>query len=389
MAGTASVQHRPTPNREGFALALALVALVIIGTLVGSIFFASTQEYRVGANTVTQSRAAIAAEYGLNNIRSTWRLTDNQRLKTGDTLMRTIGAGGGAKANVIVTKVNDNTLWVVSEGIAGSGTNREARKRVGAVMRWGTPAVNYLGALTIGAIIQLGGSATVSGKDSTPPGWNCPPAGTGTPGLAMADTTAGIKLSGCSSKGCLSGTPQLLQSPATRDTNTYFNYGGGISYASLAAMANITIAGGSTVNGVGPVVAGGVCQTGNQLNWGDINRNLVTPGACESYFPIIHVTGDLKLTGGSGQGVLLVDGNLSMSGGFVFQGLIIARGNVDITGTGGKILGAVMAANVNLNPDNSVLGNASIRYSACTIVTALRSFAYPVRIPQRAWSDMF
>ena len=389
MSSTLTQQRSGAIAREGFALALALVALVIIGALVGSIFFASTQEFRVGENTLTQTRALTAAEYGLNNIRSNWNLADNNRLKTGDTLVKVIGAGSGSKATVTVTRVNDFTLWVVSEGIAGAGTQREARKRIGAAMRWGTPNISYLGALTIGASITLGGSATVSGNDTVPSGWNCPPAGSAIAGMAMTDTTAGLKLNGCASKGCLKGKPALLQTAQARDSNTYFNYGGGVTYTSLAAMANLTYPGGTLLNGIAPVVAGGNCVTTSTTNWGDVNRALPTPGACESYFPIIHVTGDLKVTGGSGQGILLVDGNLAASGGWAFDGVVIVRGNIDVTGTGGKFFGAVMAANVNLNPDNAVLGNASITYSNCAIVKTLMSMSYPVRMPQRAWVEMF
>src|SRR5690348_16246186 len=58
-------------RRRGFALTVALVAIVIIGALIVGVFFAATQEYRIGRNTVLQARALTAAEYGLNNIVST------------------------------------------------------------------------------------------------------------------------------------------------------------------------------------------------------------------------------------------------------------------------------------------------------------------------------
>jgi Tfp pilus assembly protein PilX len=53
-------------RRSGFALPVAVFAIVIIGALVAGAFFASTQEFRIGSNTIQQTRALGAAEFGLN-----------------------------------------------------------------------------------------------------------------------------------------------------------------------------------------------------------------------------------------------------------------------------------------------------------------------------------
>jgi Tfp pilus assembly protein PilX len=55
-------------NRPGFALAVALAAIVIIGAIITGMFFTSTQEYRISRNTALQARALTAAEYGMNSI---------------------------------------------------------------------------------------------------------------------------------------------------------------------------------------------------------------------------------------------------------------------------------------------------------------------------------
>src|SRR5439155_1075262 len=80
------------------------------------------------------------------------------------------------------------------------------------------------------------------------------------------------------------------------------------------------------LTGVGPIAVGTLCQaSANPANWGDPNR--ATPaGACESYFPTIHVLGDLKVTTGRGQGVLLVDGDFTVAGNFAFPGVRLAPG---------------------------------------------------------------
>src|SRR5690242_10249921 len=49
-------------RREGFALAVAIGAIVVIGALIAGAFFASSQQFRVGRNTLLQTRARTAAE---------------------------------------------------------------------------------------------------------------------------------------------------------------------------------------------------------------------------------------------------------------------------------------------------------------------------------------
>ncbi len=112
--------------------------------------------------------------------------------------------------------------------------------------------------------------------------------------------------------------------------------------------------------------------------------------ACENYFPIIHAKGatsTLKLTGNKGQGILLVDGDLEISGGFEFYGPVIVRGRIKSTGTGGKLNGGVMAANVDLE-QNTVLGDATITYSSCAVEKATAGAANPRRMVQRAWTEV-
>ena len=117
------------------------------------------------------------------------------------------------------------------------------------------------------------------------------------------------------------------------------------------------------------------------------------PGACENYFPIIYAPGDLKVNGDRGQGILLVNGSLEVAGGFQFYGLVIVRGELKTTGTGGHFNGTVMAANVAvggaLTSNNTVSGNATFRYSSCALMSALRGSATPVAIRDRAWVELY
>ena len=132
----------------------------------------------------------------------------------------------------------------------------------------------------------------------------------------------------------------------------------------MAAAATIQYPGGLLLNGVAPIVAGGTCAASTiPANWGEPNH-AVPASPCESYFPVIHVAGNLKLTSGRGQGILLVDGDLEVAGNFSFMGAVIVRGGLKMSGTGNKIVGATMAATVSVDDNVSLSGNTSVLYSS-------------------------
>ena len=382
----------PTSNpvRRGVALPMVLGALVLIGVLIGGVMFASLQEFRIGGNTQHQTRAATAAEFGLNRIMSEWNPLNNNAMTTGDTLKRSYVLSSGGTANVMATRLPGPFFWIVSEGQAGAQrVDLSARRQYGALARLDQPQIGFLGALTGRGGVTVGGSAYVSGTDMTGSGWKNCPAMSNVAGVAMADTS-GAKMPGCSvSKTCISGTPAFLETPAADDTSTYFNYGN-TSYSQLAAAASKVLANGTTVTKVEPVLAGGTCSTGVLYNWGDANRNSPA-GKCESYFPVIHAKGNLKVTGGVGQGILLVDGDLEMSGQFWFVGLVIVRGTVRTTGSGAGVFGVLMAANVVLDADvaSTVLGNSYVQYSSCAVAHALSASAMLKPVKERGWTEVF
>ena len=52
-------------------------AITLIGTLIAGVMYLATQDYRVGANTLNESRAEAAAEMGLNRIMTDWDISKN------------------------------------------------------------------------------------------------------------------------------------------------------------------------------------------------------------------------------------------------------------------------------------------------------------------------
>jgi hypothetical protein len=102
--------------------------------------------------------------------------------------------------------------------------------------------------------------------------------------------------------------------------------------------------------------------------------------------------GDLGLSGsGSGQGILLVEGNLYAQGRIDFYGPVIVTGSVNVRGTGGddvKFYGGILARDVSLD-DNRLTGNATVNYSSCAIRRALRGSAVVSPLNERGWVQLY
>ena len=381
-------------RREGFALAVAIFAIVVIGGIVAGAFFASNQDYRIGRNTLLQERALAVSEYGLNQVINNWNALTNTTLASGATVGPTVytlaAQGGGTtdQATVRVTRLNDLTFWVVSEGQIGTGVNTGARRRTGTVLRLYIPSINFLGALTVRGATRIGGSSQIRGVDADPLGWSCNTVNKDLAGVSINQIGLLSTQGACAGNACISGTPQTEQNPQAAKDSTYFEYGG-VNFDQLAATANKRLPHGGVWNGIGPVVTGGTCAQSTMENWGDVGRNPLNPGPCEGYFPVIFFRGNsLKINGGAGQGILLVDGDLEVTGGFLFYGPVIVTGALKTTGTGGHFNGGVMAANVDL-AQNDILGNAVINYSSCAVASAALGSTLPTPAVQRGWSDMF
>ena len=387
-------QSRLSPiakRREGFALAVAMVAIVVIGALIAGAFFTSTQEYRMGRNSLIDQRAFSAAEAGVNQPIQGWLKQMNLGLANGallgpDTLQMT----GGGYAVRRITRLNDFTFWVTSDGYAGGTTGALAsHHRVNAIYRLTYPAFNIRGALTVRGQVEVQGSSKVDGTDQIPPQWStsgiCPAPSGGLPGVAAPDTTKvcnGTCPEGKSESQRIFGIPAQQQDPAASDTNTYYKYGDQ-NWTMLTQQADIKLPAGNYKPA--PLEVGGKCDYSNTTNWGDPLRTT----ACADYFPIIYVNGDLSLQANAkAQGVLLVNGSLTMAGGFEFNGIVIVRNDIKSTGTGNKISGSAFAGNTYTTDNSSVTGNSEIQYSKCAIERAAKGSSTIVRAKQRGFAEI-
>jgi hypothetical protein len=376
-------------KRAGIALATALGGIIVIGVMIGGVFFLSAQEVRASGGSVAQERAFRAAEMGLNQTMARWNNIAMGLLPVG-SVTTNFDSGTGWVDTVHVTKLGPNMYSLVSTATVNAGRVGKARRTTGLSVRTLTLDFNFMSALTVRGDAKIGGSSFISGNDWNPQSWDeCPATGDPLAGLAVSGSQ-GIQLSGCNNLSCLEGSPKILSTPAAGDTATYFNYGD-LNWNDLTGIATKVYTGSPTMNQMAPsLTASGECNYGSSLNWGE-PYHTIPAGKCEDYVPIIHFkgSGTVTLSGGRGQGILLVDGDLEVSGGFEFYGPVIVRGTLKTVGqSGSKLNGAVMAANVMLD-ETTVLGDATVRYSNCTISKARQAAAAPRRMVHRAWVEAF
>jgi hypothetical protein len=255
-----------------------------------------------------------------------------------------------------------------------------ARQRLGLITRIAPIQFNIAASLTTQGTTNLGGNAAVNGADQNPTGWtNCGDPGPAMPGIR--DQGGNVTETG---NGSVTGNPPVVNDPSIN--NTTFEQFGGATYAQLAARATITLPPGNYQTN--PVQIGAVCDKSVLTNWGDGVNPL---GACASYWPIIHITGDATLNGDQGQGILLVDGTLSIQGSYQFFGITIIQGDLKTAGGGttdAHFWGGVMAKNADLSVQ-SLTGNATLNYSSCSILMALQATSAISMMRSRGWTQLF
>jgi hypothetical protein len=237
-------------------------------------------------------------------------------------------------------------------------------------------------ALTVVDSITWDGGSQAFGQDTIPPGWGgCTP-DSAVSGLARS-VTAAVVTPPCA--GCLQGNP-----PETSDSAisvAMLSAFGSQGYGGLAARASFSLVG--AVGPLGPQVQGNPaqCAVGDSLNWGEPMQSGPF-AACARYFPIIHSPGDLRLTGGRGQGVLLVDGDLELGGGTSFHGLVIVRGTLRNGPGGGSVVGALLTRSIVLS-DTVAASTLRIHYSACVLPTTASGSSQAFPLPYRSWAQSF
>jgi len=387
-------------NERGIALVVAVVALVVIGAIVAGTFFVSNVEQRSAQNVIVAAAAQQAAEAGLENAVG--------NIKGGDYPFGVADSSAYA-TNVALTTTSSYTVWVFPVNsstwlLKSVGTSNGATNTLAELVKAATANAPVNAPLIVASPVTFNGNSfTIDGNNANPPvATGCP--STPVPPQVYAvrsQTTTGMNNGDRDNilgiTGSAPGTQPGQGSSVANDPtvapmmNTLFGTGG--TFDQLRAAATLTYGPGTyTQRQPSTTVVGGVtkCDYSDQRNWGE-PKTVVTQ--CQNYFPIVLGTSTFsnpfKISGNYGQGILLADGDLEMTGGFEWYGLILVKGSFKITGTGAKVFGSVIAQNGATVDDNTLSGNTQITFSTCAISRALNGVA-PVRpAGTRAWTQLY
>jgi Tfp pilus assembly protein PilX len=376
----------PSPSvrdERGIALVLAIVALVVIGALVAGTMFVSTAEQRTSVNGLAASKAFEGADAGLQTAIANWSATANTAAN-GSTVATGSGnfSSSGASYSYTVSRLNDQLFLAQSVGSQGGAT-----QTLSAVLRLVKVNPSVSAAVTAGGSVSVGGNASIIGTNTPPSGWGS---------CAPAPDMGGIRSSGSVSTN---GNPTITGTPPTVPNDASVNpalFQGPFNQFKQMATIRLTGATGSgnyaVFNGMAPSTTGSParCNRADLNNWGEPLRTGAYVSECTGYAPIVYISGNAKFNSTArGQGVLLVEGDLSIAGGFQWVGLVIATGEVKTGNGNAQITGALMAQNADIGDQTSFSGTPVVSYSRCALDYVINATAVARPIAMRPWGQMF
>jgi hypothetical protein len=390
-------------NNRGIALVLALFALVVIGALVAGAFFVGRVEQVTGYNTVWASQAGEAAEAGLANA-----LAQDPANYTGlavwtpangvSLALPTVTSGGMAYTDTI-RRLNNSLFEARSVGRrVGAGGLVLAQQTLVQLIRIAKPTIGVNAAVTVQDPINFNGNSfSIDGFNEMPAGWNASDCPTGMPIAGNEDdrvgirssTTTGAKLADMDNLSGFS-TSTVANDPliTSKTFQNFLDY----TYWTLSSQPGVKILElGTPYNGIAPVVdGGGACDKPAPFNLGEPWRTSGYVAACKGYFPVVHGTAaQTKFAAGNrGQGILLIDGDLELVGGFEWTGLVLVRGKMKIAGNGNKITGAILTEGAELITAGTVSGNIDVQFSQCAVDRAVAGGSSPMAL-SRGWAQAY
>ncbi len=330
-------------RERGVALPIVIFVLAMLAGLVTAAFWGGVLDHRTGRAALELQQALGLAETAVTDPLANWDAGRYTALPVGRAVADTVRwESGTIKSVTSVRRLGVGLFLIGADGLGRSG----GVARAGVLVRlepWGTPAA---APLLVNGPVNVGPLAEVR---------------VGAPSFV---------------RGCTS--------PRESDPDTKFGFGSRTppepeDFSKWVARANKQVAPGRYVD-IGPVLQGGVCHAAEFRNWGDPAAD----SGCGNYRPVVYVPGDLTLLGGSGQGVLVVGGDLDIRGAFSFAGLILVGGSFRATIGAPRIEGAVQAG---LLGEGAVRlgGRALVVYSPCALNMALLASGRPVPIVSRGW----
>jgi Tfp pilus assembly protein PilV len=267
------------------------------------------------------------------------------------------------RGTYFVTSTGTDNLSKIATGLGTMGT---ASRTVGVYVQWSTATMNVMGALTSFSGIVKNGTGKISGIDQCGADTNV--AGINVPANESVDVNGGF-------------TPQgnppydTLKTFSQDSANAKLDWQGIVNGTSLTADIDVT--------------------TSSASNWPP--TSVFT--ADTNYWPVIHVHNNQPSPGwngnfalSKGRGLLVVDGDLTISGSNQWDGVILVGGK--LTSNGNNVTSGTVEAGLNrligqaagAVDDATLNGTKSYQYNSCSVKQATTSMARYTMIPN-TWMD--
>jgi hypothetical protein len=363
-------------NQRGHAVFLALLLVLLFGALSALALSSARLRLIGGRSEAARIQAVLLAEGSVSRQVGQWDPLLAETLTVGGQapLPGSLSSSGMSVADSL-ERLGDGLYLVGStvEHRSGAGTIL-ARERTGQLVVRTAPTLREDASIVGGGIVSVQPTAVVDGADVGVAGWGglCPPLAA--PGAGVILGPAGrLDPASCAGPPCLSGLP-LVGLDSTLAPG-WLQWLGAVPLDSLIAHADQRLSG--RIVGAGPTRrANGSCDLAAPANLGDP----VGPAqACGSYFPISVAAPGTELQDGVGQGLLIGQGSLVLSGTFQFTGEVVVRGSLTLRDQV-RVVGSVAVT------DSVTLGGGSlVQRSTCAVRRAGRGVARPFFPVTRRW----
>lgn len=369
-------------NEKGYILVLSLMLLLALTLLSLSAVSTSIFEAKLAGNNYHSIQAFYSAESGWNEVLA--RIASGETIDSAptDPNWRLFIASDISKANSIGYTSADQFLQSfqnmvdyavkvehrVADGevitYAGKPTYRvtshgffNSSHRIVEVLLAMRPSMELYSAVYSKSMVNVKGSSTViQGMDQC-----------GTKDTAGILTKSSISTDG---NPIINGVPPKVEnSPVDINIEEIISYAKGFANFNYGPFLDNV-----TTNG----------------DWGslEIINGLLNPiGDTNVVYFDMNKVNTLKLSAGShGSGILLVDGNLELQGGFSWYGVIVATGTIKYTGGGENMITGGVLSGSNSDIDTTIGGNASINFCSKTL-ELIKKKVRPAKV--LSWKECF
>lgn len=349
---------RSVRGEAGFALVAMLVLLVAMAALATGGFFVANADYQISQNHMAGSNAFHVSDAALEDHFGTNRRGTN-------TVSYTYAGGTAAVSGRTLIDIGDGNFLheIVSNSLHTPPEGGQAVRRSSMVAMTSNGGFTANAALTAGGGIQKnGGSGQIDGNDQAS-GGDCTPG----PQPAVAGVATGPGMYNQNGGSPVpTGTPPIDTSQSAYDQVAAL----GIDWAGL--LAGTAVAPDFTIPG------------DSWPNFGSIDPD---------WWPVILVdqASYTANPGDSGRGTLIVRGDLTLSGSFQWDGIILVGGaiisNGDNNVEGTAVAGLNTLLGQSVPPTAIANGNKKFLFQSCWVRFAAQQFLGGLVPVPGTWSE--